>query len=76
MSDKERIKSSLATMSYMSATLARMEAEYYDEMEAKREYWKAEEEKKKREYRKSKEYRDLRAKKKANKKLRKKSQGR
>lgn len=46
------------------------------EMEAKREYWKIEESKRQAEYRKSKEFRDIRAKKKAQRILRKKSQGR
>lgn len=76
MSDKERIKNSLATMTLANGILSRFEDDFYARHEADREIAKIEHQKAMEKYHQSKEYRDLRAKKKANKKLRKKSQGR
>jgi hypothetical protein len=53
-----------------------MQSMWEDRLENEREYWKAQNEKREKEYRQSMEYKQKRAKKKANRKLRKKSQGR
>lgn len=69
---KEAFKKFLA----YTATVSGLMAATQDRLEDEREYWKLENAKREKEYRKSKEFRDIRAKKKANRKLRKKSQGR
>lgn len=69
---KEVFKKFLAYTATVSGMMAATEARLEDE----REYWKLENAKREKEYRQSKEFRDIRAKKKANRKLRKKSQGR
>jgi len=72
----EQLARHLANNILVNGMLQRMTEEYEDKMESSREYWKAENERKAKEYRQSMEYKQKRAKKKANRKLRKKSQGR
>lgn len=72
----EQIARHLANNILMNGMLQSMSAEADAEMLARRESYRIENERRAKEYRQSMEYKQKRAKKKANRKLRKKSQGR
>lgn len=72
----EQLARHLANTMFMNGSLRAMCMEAEAEYEAKREYWREENRKREEKYRQSMEYKQKRAKKKANRMLRKKSQGR